>query len=216
MKRTMIALGLAALMLLSGGHIYAQTADPGHKGMHSHEAMASHKRPSLTPEQKAKFHEMRRTFIRENAQLIGALVAKRLELRSLWTDPKSDSNEILGKERELRALQNQMKDKAIQAMLEARKILTPEQIEKWKPGWGMGHRGMMKGLMGDMMGHDCGMGGGMMGRGGHGEMRHGEMMMGHEMGHGHGHGMMGSGQKMESCSCPEMQPKETLTGGCFD
>jgi Spy/CpxP family protein refolding chaperone len=200
MKRIILALSLAAVVLLSGTHIYAQVSDPPHKGMHSHESMASHKGPSLTPEQKTKFQEMRRTFIRENAQLIGALVAKRLELRSLWTDPKSDSNAILDKEKELRALQNQMKDKVIQAMLEARKVLTPEQIEKWKPRWRMGHRGMLEGLMGDRMGQDCGMGGGgMMGRGG---MRHGGMMSGHEM--GHGHGMMGSGQKMESCSCPEM------------
>ena len=156
--------------------------------MHSHESMASHKGFTLTPEQKVKFREMRRSFIRENAQLIGALVAKRLELRSLWTDPKSDPNALLDKEKELRALQNQMKDKAIQAMLEARKILTPEQIENWKPGWRMRHGGMMEGLMGGMrMGQGGMMGGGMMGRG---EM-HGGMMG--------GHGMMGSGHKMEGC-----------------
>ncbi len=171
-------------MLLSGTYVYAQAADPAHKGMHSHESMASDKGFSLTPEQKAKFREMRRMFIRENAQLIGALVAKRLEIRSLWTDPKSDPKAILDQEKELRALQNQMKDKVILAMLEARKILTPEQIEHWKPGWGMRHRGMMEGLMGQ---------GGMMGRS---EMMHGGAMK--------GHGMMGSGQKMESCSCPDM------------
>ncbi len=206
MKRIMLALGLAAVMLLSGKYVYAQTADPAHKGMHSHESMASHKEHSLTPEQKAKFREMRRLFVRENAQLIGSLVAKKLELRSLWTDPKSDPKAILDKEKELTALQNQMRDKLVQAKLEARKILTPEQIEKWKPGWGMGHRGMMEGLMGGamdrrgMMGKHCMMsGGGMMSRGG---MMHGGMMMGHEM--GQGHGMMGSGQKMEGCSCPEM------------
>jgi Spy/CpxP family protein refolding chaperone len=179
MKRVILALSLAAVVLLSGTHVYAQVSDPAHKGMHSHESMASHKGLSLTLEQKAKFQEMRRMFIRENAQLIGALVAKRLEIRSLWTDPKSDPNAILDKEKELRALQNQMKNKAIQTMLEARKILTPEQIENWKPGWRMRHGGMMEGLMG---------GGGMMGRG---EMMHGGMMGGHRM--------MGSGHKMEGC-----------------
>jgi len=192
MKRIAIAmsLGLAVVMFLSGTYVYAQAADPAHKGMHSHESMASDKGFSLTPEQKAKFREMRRMFIRENAQLIGALVAKRLDLRSLWTDPKSDPNTILDKEKELRTLQNQMKDKVVLAMLEARKILTPEQIEHWKPGWGMRHRGMTEGLMGQggMMDR-----GGMMGRSG---MRHGGTMEGHEM--------MGSGTRMESCSCPNM------------
>ena len=85
------------------------------------------------------------------------MVTKRLELRSLWTDPKADSKAILDKERELRDLQNQMRDKAVQMRLEARKFLTPEQIANWRPGWGMGpgfgrgHRmaaGMGRGGMG--------------------------------------------------------------------
>ena len=78
-QRLIFALSLVAVVSLSGNHVYAQVADPAHKGMHSHESMASHKGFTLTWEQKAKFQEMRRMFIRENAQLIGALVAKRLE-----------------------------------------------------------------------------------------------------------------------------------------
>jgi Spy/CpxP family protein refolding chaperone len=92
----------------------------------------------LTPEQKAKFQELRRKFRDENAKLIGAMVTKKLELRSLWTDPKADPKAILEKERELRDLQNQLRDKAVQMRLEARKFLTPEQIENWMPGRGMG------------------------------------------------------------------------------
>jgi Spy/CpxP family protein refolding chaperone len=81
-------------------------------------------------------------------------VAKRLELRSLWTNPKADSQTILVKEKELRDLQNRMKDKIVQYRLEARNSLTPEQIEKLGSiggigcrgmivhGWGMGHPGM--------------------------------------------------------------------------
>jgi len=53
MKRIAIAMSLAVVMLLSGTYIYAQAADPAHKGMHSHESMASDKGFSLTPEQKA-------------------------------------------------------------------------------------------------------------------------------------------------------------------
>lgn len=119
---------------------------------------------NLTPEQKANFREMRKKFIRENAQLIGAMVGKRLEVRSLWADPKADSQTILAKEKEWRDLQNQMRDKVIQAKLEARKILTPEQIANWKP-WGMRHRGMMGrgarkgcGLWGDKAHHGFGPG----------------------------------------------------------
>lgn len=192
MKRIILALGLTGTLLLFGSQGYAQHTD--HKGMHSHESMASEKGHSVTPEQAAKFREMRRKFIGENAQLIGSIVANKLELRSLWTDPKADPKAIMDKEKELRALQDQMRDKVVQAMLEARKDLTPEQIAHWKPWkmWRMHRRGMMRGGEhgGEMMEHGMHgmMHGGMMG---HGGMMHG--------------GMMGSGHEMgERCDCGKM------------
>jgi len=162
MRKMMVTLGLVALLVVGVAYTYAQSpgADPGpgpgHRPGWGHE-----KRSSFTPEQKAKFQELRRKFSEDNAKLIGAIVTKRLELHSLWTDPKADSKAILDKERELRDLQNQMRDKAVQMRLEARKFLTPEQIQNWKPGWGMGH-----GFGGGhRMGHGHGMGRGMMGEG---------------------------------------------------
>jgi Spy/CpxP family protein refolding chaperone len=140
MKKAIIALGLVIVMLLGTAYVYAQDpgADPRHGGMHGQWG-----RLNLTPEQKTKFQELRRRFIAENAQLIGAVIAKKLELKSLWTDPKADSQAILAKEKELRALQNQMKDKIVQYRLEARSSLTPEQIEKLGLMGGMGRRGAM-------------------------------------------------------------------------
>jgi Spy/CpxP family protein refolding chaperone len=152
MKKTIITLGLVALMLFGVTYVYAQGPGigPGHRGMHSQECWGPGKASNLTPEQKTQFQELRRKFRQENAQLIGALVAKRLEVQSLWTDPKADSKAILDKEKELRDLQNQMRDKVIQYKLEARKFLSPEQIANWKLGWGMGR--------GHMMGRGQGMG----------------------------------------------------------
>lgn len=160
MRKMIIALGLAAAMLLAVTYVYAQGPGmgPGHRGMH--ESWGPEKDHPLTPEQKTKFQELRRTFREENAKLIGAIVTKRLELQSLWTNPKADSKAILDKERELRDLQNQMKDKAVQMRLEARKFLTPEQIAGFGPGCGMGPgfgRGHMMG-----QGMEMGRGHGMM------------------------------------------------------
>ena len=128
--------------------------DPGHGWMHGQKTWDQWKRLNLTPEQKAKFQELHRKFIEENAQLIGGLVTKRLELRLLWTDPKADSKTILAKEKELRDLRNRMRDKIVQYRLEARNSLTPEQIEKL---------GLMGGMdlsfgRGFMMDYDQGMG----------------------------------------------------------
>lgn len=154
MKKMIVTLGLVAVMLLGVTYVYAQGPGmgPGHRGMH--ESWGPGKDYPLTSEQKTKFQELRRKFRGENAKLIGAIVTKKLELQSLWTDPKADSKAILDKEKELRDLQNQMRDKAVQMRLEARKFLTPEQIENWKPS-----RGMDRGFgRGHMKGYDHGMG----------------------------------------------------------
>jgi len=179
MKKIMITLGLAALMLFGVTSVYAQcpgfgpefgrehrgmgtqqSLGPDRRGMHGQDHWGPamhHKTFNLTPEQKTQFQELRRKFRQENAQLIGSLVTKRLELQSLWTDSKSDPKALLDKEKELRDLQNQMRDKMIQLKLEARKFLTPEQIANWRSGWGMSHGHRMgydrrKGSRGD-----CGM-----------------------------------------------------------
>ena len=161
MRKTIVLLGLVALMVLGVAYAYAQGPGfgPGHRGMHSQESW-SPKVSNLTPEQKAKFQELRRKLNDETAQLRGNILTKRLELQSLWTNPKADPKAILDKEKELRDLQNQMRDKAIQSKLEARKILTPEQLAEFGTGWGMG-RGFGKGHgmgpgMGRGMGHGYG------------------------------------------------------------
>ncbi|HUL38520.1 MAG TPA: Spy/CpxP family protein refolding chaperone [Thermodesulfobacteriota bacterium] len=168
MRKTIVALGLVAIMLLGVTYANAQGPGmgpgygPGYRGMHEH--WGPGRESSLTPEQKAKIQELRQKFSGENAKLTGAIVTKRLELRTLWTDPKADSKAILDKEKELRDLQNQMRDKVVQMKLEARKFLTPEQIENWGPGFGMG-RGFEGGYG---MGRGMGPGHGRMGRGGMG------------------------------------------------
>ena len=106
MKKAMVALGLVAVMLLTISYVYAQeqTDPPRRAWMHGEKSRDQGKRLNLTSEQKTKLQELRRKFIAENAKLIGDRVAKRLELRSLWSDPKADSQVILAKERELRDL----------------------------------------------------------------------------------------------------------------
>jgi len=158
MKKTIVTLGLVALLVAGVAYAYAQNpgADPAPKPGWGHGRWSS-----FTPEQQTKFRELHRKFSEDNAKLIGAIVTKRLELHALWTDPKVDSKAILDRERELRDLQNQIRDKAVQMRLEARKFLTPEQIQNWKPRWGMG-RGFGSGYR---MGHGHGMGRGGMGPG---------------------------------------------------
>ena len=153
MKKKVVALGLAVVLVLGVAYAFAQ--GPGSGPGHEHgQGWGQGRGSSLTPEQQTKFQELRRKFREDNAKLFGAIVTKRLELRSLWTDPKAEPKAILDKEKELRDLQNQIKDKAVQMRLEARKFLTPDQIQNWKPGWGT-DRGFSGG---HMMGRGPGMG----------------------------------------------------------
>ena len=189
MKKIMMALGFVMVLIFSAAYVHAD--NPEHKGMgemgRSHQGWKSGKEYSFTPEQRAKFRELRRNFRRDNAQLIGSLVAKKIELQALWSDPKADSKAIMDKTKELRGVQDQLREKFVGMILEARNTLTPEQIAHLKPGWmwGRGHRhGRMMGF-GEMehrpmMGH-----GGMMG---HGEMMEQGGMMQHEKMMEHGHG----------------------------
>ncbi|MGQ9645333.1 MAG: Spy/CpxP family protein refolding chaperone [Thermodesulfobacteriota bacterium] len=146
MKKTLLVLSLVTVLVLGVTYVFAQGPGfgpgpgrgPGWRGEYYREPGDPGRFSSLTPEQKAKFQELRRKFDQETAQLRGAIVTKRTELHSLWTDPNADPKAILDKEKELRELQNQMHDKALQMKLEARKILTPEQIAQFGPGMGPG------------------------------------------------------------------------------
>jgi Spy/CpxP family protein refolding chaperone len=135
MKKTIVVLGLVALMVLGVAYAYAQGPGfgPGHR-----QGWGQEKWSSLTPEQQTKFQELRQKFNDETAQLRGTMLTKRLELQSLWTNPKADPKAILEKEKEFRSLQDQMRDKAVQLKLEARNVLTPEQLAQFGSAWGMG------------------------------------------------------------------------------
>ena len=112
--------------------------------------------------------------------MIGTIVGKRIELQALWSDPKTDPKTIVEKEKELAAFQFQLEEKIVQARLEARKFLTPEQISKFGRPGAMGLKKFMG--HGFMTGHRN--------MKGHGE-RMGKMGSGHQMKPGTGCGMGG-------------------------
>ncbi len=141
MKKKVVVLGLVVAMVLGVAYAFAQGPGQGPgpgpgqgPGWRHHERWSS-----LTPEQQTKIQELRQKFNDETAKLRGTMLTKRIELQSLWSNPKADPKAITEKEKEFRGLQDQMRDKAVQFKLEARKILTPEQLSQFGSGWGMGH-----------------------------------------------------------------------------
>jgi Spy/CpxP family protein refolding chaperone len=51
-------------------------------------------------------------------------------MRKLFTDPKTDDETLLAKQKEISELRHQLSDKKDAMKIEWRKILTPEQIAK--------------------------------------------------------------------------------------
>ncbi len=152
MRKLVVALALVAAVVLGVTYVYAIGPGYGRTGW------GYEKWSSLTPEQRTKFQELRQKFDTETAQLRGTIFSKSLELQSLWSDPKADPKAIQGKEKELRSLQDQMRDKGVQLRLEARKILTPEQLAQFGPGSGMGPGFGGGHMMGYGPGTGCGYG----------------------------------------------------------
>jgi Spy/CpxP family protein refolding chaperone len=126
MKKVFVAFAMA---LVLAGATYVYAVGPGSGPRES--CWGFGKGASLTEEQKAQFQELRQKFHDETAKLREEIWAKRQELRTLWSDSKSGADAILEKEKELRELENQMRDKAVQMKLEARNILTPEQLAEF-------------------------------------------------------------------------------------
>lgn len=142
MKKTIILLSILSLIIFSFTFVYGEPQGfvQGKRLFWSEERFPgfSERISKLTSDQKKKIQELNRKFIEETAQLRGNLLAKRLELKSLWKDPNSDPKTIKNKEKELREIQNQLRDKEIKKRLEIRKILTPEQVSEFGFDWRMG------------------------------------------------------------------------------
>jgi Spy/CpxP family protein refolding chaperone len=118
----------------------------------------------LSKEQIDKMQEMRDSFYNETRDLRYDMAQKGLEMRKLFMDPKTDDATLLAKQKEMSGSRQKLQDKMAQMMIEGRKVLTPEQLQKLDrmgmgAGGGMGFGPMGGGMM------DGSMGRGMMGRG---------------------------------------------------
>ena len=97
---------------------------------------------NLTQEQKDRMKELRSRFSADTHDLKYDIRLKHLEMKKLFTDPKTDDQTLLAKQKELSALVLKLMDKKAQMKIEWRKILTPEQLQKldrMPKGRGMRH-----------------------------------------------------------------------------
>jgi Spy/CpxP family protein refolding chaperone len=135
---------LLAVLLISANAFAAieGSGSPGDDPPRHHPGMHDHNLLNLTPDQQAKLKEIWGNFRKDTVFLRNDLKIKKLELQTLWTVPQPEKDKIVAKQKEIIDLATQLKMKAIDARLESRKVLTPEQAAQagmWGPG--MGHKG---------------------------------------------------------------------------
>jgi zinc resistance-associated protein len=143
MKRVLTI--LMAIVFISAMAISANAADSGKSYAEGHGKFDFAKKLNLSKNQLEKMKDLHSRFQNETRDLRYDLAIKRIEMRKLFTDPKTDDAALLAKQKELSSLREQLSEKRAQMKIEWRKILTPEQIAKldrMPHRWGARGRGM--------------------------------------------------------------------------
>jgi Spy/CpxP family protein refolding chaperone len=121
---------IVVAVVLSAASVMSAYAVQSEGGSGSHKGFSFKKYLDLSDEQLAKMKELRNSFRTDTRELKYSLAIKRLEMRKLYTDPKTDDATLLAKYKEISKLRQQLSDKKAGMKIEWRKILTPEQIAK--------------------------------------------------------------------------------------
>ena len=114
----------------------------GRPGAHPSDGRGPFAGLKLSKEQLEKLSGMADRTFQETRDLRYDLSLKCLEMQKLFSDPKADEPTLVAKQKELSLLRQKLAERMDQMMIEGRKILTPEQIQKLDrmPGPpGMGH-----------------------------------------------------------------------------
>jgi len=85
----------------------------------------------LGKEQRATIERIEKDYSGRIESLRGKLMTKRLELQSLFRNPRADVQTIRARAREVIDLQSACQQLSVDYQIEVRALLTPEQIGKW-------------------------------------------------------------------------------------
>jgi len=170
MKKTVVTLSIIAVSLLAATVLLAAGFDRGRGPMwgggnpycFNNDGTLSSRWSALglTEEQKAKLQSLREAHLRDIKPLQDQLFSKKGDLRLLWLQPTPDREKILALQKEIRNLQEQIRERKDAFFLDTLNVLTPEQQAKLKQGRGFGPKMPHRGVYGP--GHQMG-GRGMMG-----------------------------------------------------
>ena len=106
------------------------------------------RRLNLTEAQLEKLRELRESYLQDTLTWRNERLVQRYHLRNMLRDPKVDAEKILAKQKEISKLEAKIQERTVLFQLEAREILTPEQLRLLPRDWGgegFEHHRMMPG-----------------------------------------------------------------------
>ena len=127
MKKLFIVI---AVLIVSAAFVMPTYAVQTDKKHGSHKEFCFKKHLGLTDQQLTKMKDLKNRFHADTRDVRYNLEIKRIEMRKLFTDPKTDDETLIAKQKEIRDLRQQLSEKKAQMKIDWRKILTPEQIAK--------------------------------------------------------------------------------------
>jgi len=83
--------------------------------------------PGLTPEQFSHIQALRQVLLKEIEPLQRDRAAKEVQLQTLESIPDAEQTEEMAKEKEILQIERKLHEEIVNATIEARKLLTPEQ-----------------------------------------------------------------------------------------
>ena len=105
---------------------------------------------NLTAEQSSQIQALREAYQKEIEPLREEMLAKRTELRSLWSTPNADPATVVAKQKEMFDLRAKLQEKGNAFRLEMQKLIPAEQSFGPGPGYGpsggLGPRGHGRGF----------------------------------------------------------------------
>jgi Spy/CpxP family protein refolding chaperone len=119
-----------AVLIVSAAVVVSAYAVQPDKKPGSYKEFSFKKHLNLSDQQLTKMKELKSSFRNDTRDLRYNLAIKRIEMRKLFTDPKTDDATLIAKQKEISNLRQQMSDKKAEMKLKWRKILTSEQIAK--------------------------------------------------------------------------------------
>lgn len=141
MKKTGLALIISAVFLMAGTAFAGDSDRAGWMGPFSPDLLSKLK---LSENQVSEIQVLREKVIEKVSPLRSSLFQIKGELKDLWIQNKPDENRIKEKQKEIRSLRDQIKDKITNYSLELKKLLTPEQNSQLAALWLEWGKGMGK------------------------------------------------------------------------